>query len=98
MTLQGRESLKIYEKKEKDAAEDLQTPFVPHKTRRKCTRCLRHQELQMAHVKVVRRSMRPEEWTKLRFGWLQHGIYREKAEITGLEVRDARQTGEDTYE
>ena len=98
MTLQGRESLKIYEKKEKDAAEDLQTSFVPHKTRRKCTRCLRHQELQMAHVKVVRRSMRPEEWTKLRMVWLQRGICQEKSEITALEIREARQTGEDTYE
>ena len=29
----------------------------------------------MAHVKVVRRSMRPEEWTDLRFVWLQRGIY-----------------------
>lgn len=35
----------------------------------------------MAHVKVVRRSMRPEEWTDLRFVWLQRGIYEEKFEI-----------------
>ena len=52
----------------------------------------------MAHVKVVRRSMRPEEWTKLRMVWLQRGIYREKEEITTLEIRDARQTGENSYE
>ena len=32
----------------------------------------------MAHVKVVRRSMRPEEWTELRFAWLQRGVYDEK--------------------
>lgn len=51
----------------------------------------------MAHVKVVRRSMRPEEWTDLRFGWLRRGIYEEKAEITDLEIRDARQCGENEY-
>ena len=52
----------------------------------------------MGHVKVIRRSMRPEEWTELRFGWLQRGIYREKAEITDLEIRDARQVSENGYE
>ena len=53
----------------------------------------------MAHVKVVRRSMRPEEWTDLRFVWLQRGIYEEKFEITDLEIRDARQiTDSRTYE
>ena len=52
----------------------------------------------MAHVKVVRRSMRPEEWTDLRFVWLQRGIYEEKFEITDLEIRDARQISEDQYE
>ncbi len=51
----------------------------------------------MAHVKVVRRSMRPEEWTDLRFVWLQRGIYEEKFEITDLEIRDARQISEDQY-
>jgi len=51
----------------------------------------------MAHVKVVRRSMRPEEWTDLRFVWLQRGIYQEKIEITGFEVRDARQYAENDY-
>lgn len=51
----------------------------------------------MAHVKVVRRSMRPEEWTDLRFVWLQRGVYQEKAEITGLEIRDARQVSENDY-
>ena len=34
----------------------------------------------MAHIKVVRRSMRPEEWTDLRFGWLKRYIYEEKFE------------------
>ena len=52
----------------------------------------------MAHVKVVRRSMRPEEWTDLRFVWLQRGIYEEKFEITDLEIRDARQISENQYE
>ena len=52
----------------------------------------------MAHVKVVRRSMRPEEWTALRFGWLKRGIYGEQAEITDLWIRDARQISENGYE
>lgn len=51
----------------------------------------------MAHVKVIRRSMRPEEWTALRFGWLQRGVYEEKAEITDLTIRDARQISENEY-
>lgn len=48
----------------------------------------------MAHIKVVRRSMRPEEWTDLRFGWLKRHIYSSKWEIENLEIRDARQTDE----
>ncbi len=52
----------------------------------------------MAFVPVVRRSMRPEEYTDLRFNWLKRYIYDEKYEITDLEVRDARQIGENTYE
>ncbi len=52
----------------------------------------------MAHVKVIRRSMRPEEWTKLRFVWLQRGIYNQKYEITDLKIRDARQISEGQYE
>ena len=51
----------------------------------------------MAHVKVVRRSMRPEEWTDLRFGWLQRGVYEDKAEITEWTIRDARQISENEY-
>ena len=35
----------------------------------------------MAHVKVVRRSMRPEEWTDLRFVWLQRGIYEDNLKL-----------------
>ena len=52
----------------------------------------------MAHIKVVRRSMRPEEWTDLRFGWLKRHIYSSKWEIENLEIRDARQTGEMVFE
>lgn len=52
----------------------------------------------MAFVPVVRRSMRPEEFTDLRFNWLKRYVYDEKYEITDLEVRDARQISEDQYE
>lgn len=52
----------------------------------------------MAHIKVVRRSMRPEEWTDLRFGWLKRHIYSSKWEIKNLMVRDARQISEMEYE
>lgn len=48
----------------------------------------------MAHIKVVRRSMRPEEWTDLRFGWLKRNIYDNKWEIKNLQIRDARQVSE----
>lgn len=52
----------------------------------------------MAFVEVVRRSMRPEEWTDLRFGWLKRGIIKEKWEITNLSIQDARQVAEHEYE
>ncbi|MBR6029557.1 MAG: alpha-mannosidase [Clostridia bacterium] len=52
----------------------------------------------MAHVKVVRRSMRPEEWTDLRFTWLQRGIEADREEIGGITIRDARQIAENEYE
>lgn len=52
----------------------------------------------MAHIKVVRRSMRPEEWTDLRFGWLKRHIYKTKWEIENLEIRDARQVSEMEFE
>ncbi len=48
----------------------------------------------MAHIKVVRRSMRPEEYTDLRFGWLKRHIYEDKTEITSFTIREARQTSE----
>lgn len=52
----------------------------------------------MAHIKVTRRSMRPEEWTALRFGWLKRYIIEDKYEIDNLEIRDARQVSEMNYE
>ena len=52
----------------------------------------------MAHIKVVRRSMRPEEWTQLRFGWLKRHIYSKKWEIKNLMIRDARQTSEMNFD
>lgn len=52
----------------------------------------------MAHIKVVRRSMRPEEWTDLRFGWLKRYIYKSKWEIKNLLIRDARQVSEMQFE
>lgn len=52
----------------------------------------------MAHIKVVRRSMRPEEWINLRFGWLKRYIYSEKNEITSFRIKDARQVSEMNFE
>lgn len=52
----------------------------------------------MAHIKVVRRSMCPEEWTDLRFGWLKRHIYSSKWEIKNLQIRDARQVSEMEFE
>ncbi len=52
----------------------------------------------MAHVKVIRRSMRPEEWTLLRFSWLKRGIYADMEEIRDITIRDAHQTAENEYE
>ena len=52
----------------------------------------------MAHIKVTRRSMRPEEWTALRFGWLKRYVIKDKYEIKSLLIRDARQISEMEYE
>lgn len=52
----------------------------------------------MAHIKVVRRSMRPEEWINLRFGWLKRYIYKEKNEIETFVIKDARQVSEMNFE
>ena len=45
----------------------------------------------MAHIKVVRRSMRPEEWNDLRFGWLKRYIINDKLPIDNIVIKDARQ-------
>ena len=45
----------------------------------------------MAHIKVVRRSMRPEEWNDLRFGWLKRCIINDKLPIDNIVIKDARQ-------
>lgn len=52
----------------------------------------------MAHINVVRRSMRPEEWTDLRFSWLKQHVYQKKYEIKTLQIREARQISEMEYE
>lgn len=52
----------------------------------------------MAHIKVERRSMRPEEWTRLRYGWLKRYVYDAKWEIDNLFIRDARQVAEMEFE
>ncbi len=48
----------------------------------------------MAHIEVIRRSMRPEEYTDLRFGWLKRHIYKEKTLIDTFTIREAHQTAE----
>mgnify|MGYP002626544372 FL=1 len=51
----------------------------------------------MAFVNVVRRSLRPEEWTDLRFGYLKRGIIKDREEVLGLKIKDRIQTGENDY-
>ncbi|MBR5108568.1 MAG: alpha-mannosidase [Clostridia bacterium] len=51
----------------------------------------------MAHVKVIRRSMLPDEWTRVRIGWLKKRLFAREAEITGWTVREGRQTGDNSY-
>ena len=36
----------------------------------------------MAFVEVVRRSMRPEEWTDLRYAWIKRSLVSRQHEIT----------------
>ena len=43
----------------------------------------------MAHVKVIRRSLLPDEWTRIRIGWLKKRLIAKKSEITGWTVREA---------
>ena len=51
----------------------------------------------MAHAKVIRRSMLPDEWTGIRLRRLKKMLIREREEITGWTVREGRQTGENSY-
>ena len=51
----------------------------------------------MAHVKVIRRSLLPDEWTRIRIGWLKKRLIAKRVEITGWTVREGRQTGENSY-
>ncbi len=52
----------------------------------------------MAHIKVERRSMRPEEYISLRYGWLKRLAIENKTEITPVMIRNARQTGENEFD
>lgn len=52
----------------------------------------------MAFVEVIRRSMRPEEYTNLRASWLKRYIYKEKFEVRDIQIQDARQVSENSYD
>ena len=52
----------------------------------------------MAHVKVTRRSMRPEEYNDLRVSFLKRRIYTQLSEIDPVWIRNARQTGDASFE
>lgn len=51
----------------------------------------------MAHIKVVRRSMRPEEYIELRYGWLKRNIYSKMYELSPVYKREAHQISENEY-
>ena len=52
----------------------------------------------MAHIKVVRRSMRPEEYIELRYGWLKRSIYKKMYPLSPVYIRQAHQISENEYE
>jgi alpha-mannosidase len=52
----------------------------------------------MAHVKVVRRSMRAPEWIALRAEWLSRRVFAQALPNVGWEVREGRQIDECRYE
>lgn len=52
----------------------------------------------MAHIKVERRSMRPEELTDIRLTRLKKAIYSSRYEINTFTIRDARQVSEMIFE
>ncbi len=52
----------------------------------------------MAHIKVIRRSMRPEEYIELRYGWLKKCIYKKMYPLSPVYIRQAHQISENEYE
>ena len=52
----------------------------------------------MAHVKVIRRSMRPEEYNELRVSFLKRRVYTELCEVAPVMVRNAHQTGDVSFD
>ena len=52
----------------------------------------------MGHVKVIRRSMLPDEWTDVRIRWLRRMLFSDAEEITGWTVREGRQISDNEYE
>ncbi len=51
----------------------------------------------MAHIKVIRRSMRPEEYIDLRYTWLKRSIYGKMYELSPVYIREAHQVSENGY-
>lgn len=51
----------------------------------------------MAHIKVIRRSMRPEEYIELRYGWLKKHIYNKMSELSPVYIKEAHQVSENEY-
>lgn len=52
----------------------------------------------MAHIKVTRRSMRPEEYIELRYGWLKRSIYEKMYELSPVYIREGHQISENEYD
>lgn len=52
----------------------------------------------MAHIKVIRRSMRPEEYIELRYGWLKRSIYGKMYELSPVYIKEAHQISENEYD
>lgn len=52
----------------------------------------------MAHIKVIRRSMRPEEYISLRYSWMKRSIYKKMYELSPVLKREAHQISENEYE
>ncbi len=52
----------------------------------------------MAHIKVIRRSMRPEEYIELRYGWLKRSVYGKMYELSPVYIKEAHQISENEYD